>query len=452
LIPLYLLQQFNGRWADKTAFVDYDKNAAVELLARSLRPFRTSIVPTQRKPVRMNRNYRAERRRSARNAVSYKLPMRESAVDKIPYAARPYRNYSDTRFRAKLGFPLKIDVLPTKPLQTASAVGPFLPTRPALRRKPLEIPLPASRRSAPDPQPSSSSALPPAPAQAKPLTQPIERSNRSLPETRLPPVQPERKSRNLKPLRLGLYATLAAVGVATVLGTFLHYTDSGSAMLVQTAPIPTGPPPSEIAMAEVSPPTASSWRQSYQASLAGRTRADSHIKGISANDRLGSTKQSWPFTVSEPQAASVAAAPVESAASRQATANTSTKAATNTPPHRDQDRLASQSTTLPRVKDRTVEMSRSKKQASSDTEKTSAAKAQASRESIPTKRKAARAVATRAPGNGKRSIQKGSLAAQFKQCRQKDRFLEREKCKWRLCAGNWGNDGCPAYNHEIARF
>lgn len=399
----------------------------------------------------MNRNYRAERRRHSRNAVSYKLPMRESAMEKIPYAARPYRNYSNTRFRAKLGFPLKTDVLPSKPLQTASAVGPFPPTRPALRRKPIEIPVPASRRPAPDPQPSGSSALPPSPAQAKPLTQPIERNDTALPEARLPPIPPGRKSRNLKTMRIGLFALLAATGVAMVLSNSSQYTDSGNAIPAQTA-APSAPPPSDIAMAEASPPDTPSWRNSYQSSLAAGTRADGNIKGISANDRLGDAKQSRPYNVPGSHATSVAAAPVESAASRRASANTSAKSATHTPPQRNQDRLASRPTTPPSVKDRPVETSRSKKQTASDTDKTSAGNAQASRKSISTKRGAATAVAARAPGNGKHSIQKASLAAEFKQCRQKDRFLEREKCKWRLCAGNWGNDGCPAYSHEIARY
>lgn len=41
-----------------------------------------------------------------------------------------------------------------------------------------------------------------------------------------------------------------------------------------------------------------------------------------------------------------------------------------------------------------------------------------------------------------------AAAAQYAQCTRLESFLAREKCKWRVCGGKWGAQGCPAYQHS----
>lgn len=38
-------------------------------------------------------------------------------------------------------------------------------------------------------------------------------------------------------------------------------------------------------------------------------------------------------------------------------------------------------------------------------------------------------------------------ANSFAQCQALDNFLGREQCKWQVCNGKWGQDGCPSYAH-----
>lgn len=38
-----------------------------------------------------------------------------------------------------------------------------------------------------------------------------------------------------------------------------------------------------------------------------------------------------------------------------------------------------------------------------------------------------------------------AMTAMLEQCEQAGNFLLREQCKWQLCGGRWGKDGCPSY-------
>jgi hypothetical protein len=49
-------------------------------------------------------------------------------------------------------------------------------------------------------------------------------------------------------------------------------------------------------------------------------------------------------------------------------------------------------------------------------------------------------------------VKQADLADEFNQCKRKSRFLDREKCKWRVCGGKWGKRGCPAYNQKIPSY
>jgi len=38
-----------------------------------------------------------------------------------------------------------------------------------------------------------------------------------------------------------------------------------------------------------------------------------------------------------------------------------------------------------------------------------------------------------------------SPGVQYARCTQLDGFLRRERCKWQVCSGKWGEQGCPSY-------
>jgi hypothetical protein len=38
-----------------------------------------------------------------------------------------------------------------------------------------------------------------------------------------------------------------------------------------------------------------------------------------------------------------------------------------------------------------------------------------------------------------------AMTALLEQCEQAGNFIRREQCKWRLCGGKWGKNGCPSY-------
>jgi hypothetical protein len=38
-----------------------------------------------------------------------------------------------------------------------------------------------------------------------------------------------------------------------------------------------------------------------------------------------------------------------------------------------------------------------------------------------------------------------AMAAMLEQCEQAGNFILREQCKWQLCGGRWGKNGCPSY-------
>ncbi|HJV86475.1 MAG TPA: hypothetical protein VJ698_13460 [Noviherbaspirillum sp.] len=41
---------------------------------------------------------------------------------------------------------------------------------------------------------------------------------------------------------------------------------------------------------------------------------------------------------------------------------------------------------------------------------------------------------------------------EYAQCEQQSSFFRREQCKWRVCGGKWGQDGCPSYTNDNREF
>jgi len=41
------------------------------------------------------------------------------------------------------------------------------------------------------------------------------------------------------------------------------------------------------------------------------------------------------------------------------------------------------------------------------------------------------------------------VRARFNSCKRAGNFFEREKCKWEVCGGMWGRNGCPSYRNGV---
>jgi hypothetical protein len=45
-----------------------------------------------------------------------------------------------------------------------------------------------------------------------------------------------------------------------------------------------------------------------------------------------------------------------------------------------------------------------------------------------------------------------AMAALLEQCEQAGNFIRREQCKWQLCGGKWGKNGCPSYPSRTSLY
>ncbi len=63
----------------------------------------------------------------------------------------------------------------------------------------------------------------------------------------------------------------------------------------------------------------------------------------------------------------------------------------------------------------------------------------------------ARSEASPRPSAPKRSPRSAStnLSQAVAECSNEVGLFFRERCKWRLCNGRWGKDGCPSYRHDV---
>lgn len=63
----------------------------------------------------------------------------------------------------------------------------------------------------------------------------------------------------------------------------------------------------------------------------------------------------------------------------------------------------------------------------------------------------ARGEASPRPSPSKRSPRSAStnLSQAVAECSNEAGLFFRERCKWRLCNGRWGKDGCPSYRHDV---
>jgi hypothetical protein len=400
----------------------------------------------------MENDGRKERCNSTRKSISFKLPMPQSEhqqpLKKAGYATRQYHSYSDAEFRTKLGFPIKAGVLPTKPLQTASAAAPLSHRAPTLKKKPVEIPATLSLQAVREHEPRTPRDLPPVRSEEASAQHALARADNTAGEKALPSMRRMRMREKLMPFQSGLFAGFVTAMIAIGFGAFWWIGGPGNTALVQlTSPSQLSP---AVKTPLPSPFGTTSKQQDYQAAAAGSTQAG-RIKSIASTDGYKRMDQSQTKPASEPQASMIAdASAVPAAEPRSATAGTST--ASKNRADKEPNRSAQQRTVTTSGKERADGTSPVSAKTASAARKSRVSIAKTPQKSAPAKRLAAKATSKSTSRSAHRLAQKTGNANEFKQCRRQPSFFQQEKCKWKICAGKWGKDGCPAYNHDVARY
>lgn len=400
----------------------------------------------------MQRNCWTENRRAKTTSrPPYRVPVCQSqnraALERSDYAARPFQKYSAAEFWATLGFPLEIEVLPTRPVQTASAA----------------IPLPPRRRiepAMPDPKPETIKSQPvlgeqetnPSPhflggygqenqsGQANLRAEPSDRDRSPRPSF----ICKKRKKRHPLPLQSGLFAGIFTSIVAFTLGLFWWLDNPDSVRLTRTALLPSiQAPPSAGSAGERSStnPVLKARVQEEPVTAAG-TPVDSSTKEIASKNNEVQSEQSLSIQPSEARSRQTDDNRIVPVGTSHRKAGAATSTTRTKQVKGKQNRNTSRRTASASGRERTNEISRLRAQAFSETKK----------DRIGTINSTQKRHLPALSKSDRPSARKTSMAAEFSQCNRKASFFEREKCKWRLCAGKWGKNGCPSYNHDVARY
>jgi hypothetical protein len=111
-------------------------------------------------------------------------------------------------------------------------------------------------------------------------------------------------------------------------------------------------------------------------------------------------------------------------------------------------RRAGKRTAVAARKERTEEIDRLKTQAFSETRKDRLDRGKAAGK--PSARAAQFDPQSAKPASNKTKqlASTAGLRNQFMQCERNGNFFSRERCKWRVCGGKWGLDGCPSYRRD----
>lgn len=399
----------------------------------------------------MGRTYRTAQRAFARKPMLCRLPAHQSehrpAWEKAGYAAQLDRDLPDEICCAKLGFAVKAGTLPINPLHTASAARPLPFRRPTWVRKSAEMP--EAARMQPVPQ-SQAPITPDVPAAF--LQNHAGRSTDNATGNKpLSLLRNKRMNRLSMPFQPSVFAGLFPAIMAIALGAFWWLGNMGNPTLAGAVPSSAKAQSSEARTSAYPAPKTPSEQHGYQATTATATQAGS---GKDRNDSKEIRRQAEPsqsLPVSDLQPGAVVDSLGSSAVEPRPAIADSTSEDSKEHPSEKQNRRAPQPTVTANEKDRSKDSSRLRAKASSEARKGRVTLAKASTKPSP-KRQVMQASSKRRPGNTNLLTQKTSMGNEFQQCKSKPSFLQREKCKWKICAGNWGKDGCPAYNHDVARY
>lgn len=361
------------------------------------------------------------------------------------YACVPHGMNGEALFRAKRGFPLQAGVLPTIPVQTASAVAPIIAPAPTRRRTLSEISDLIShsqieKETANRPIPVE---IPVAPGRQEPW------KARTDPESRLPFSRRKRVKRLMPittPLQAGLVGSIITVSMAIALGSVWWNKSSSNG---QAAQVSFFSPPMQLPSAAKIPGYASGSGHS----IIPEDKAPLIVASIQPDRREAVTDQeqasaAGPFEPPDQKGAGMENIPenrlVEPAktSKKNITARSSSSRFTRIAKAEPSSRTSRRTAGAARKKERIEEIDRLKSQAFAETKKDRLDNARASGRTF-------------APTThfSQQSAKRTSINNEFLQCGRHSNFIHREQCKWRLCGGKWGRNGCPSYQHtETASY
>lgn len=405
----------------------------------------------------MQENCQSKSCESAGVDTSGRLPAASSGYrqtwEKPLDSARPYRHYPDASFRAKRGFKLDADVLPAKPVQTASAATP-LPSRRKARTPERKARTPEPLKAAEKPPLNAPPAQPGARLSARPAERPsAERKHQQAVmhaaghaiDGKSPPIARWKRGRR-HPLMMpaGLFTGIFTAMVAFAAGTVWWMESSGAALGRKA--MPPAPGHSQSVASNSGQPGAAGSRNNQADGPIGIA----HVPATAASrqpptaENQARPEQSRQLVIPEDQAEPAADdIPAPTSQAPRETADTPTPASRQ----KKESRADEKKQRAPRrnasvgKSERADEISRLKAQAFSETRKDRLGSGKSNKQAP-------------APGSGpdRSSAKKASVIHAFNQCKRKESFLEQEKCKWEICAGKWGQNGCPAYKHDVASY
>lgn len=392
----------------------------------------------------MRKNCRTEYRRSASGRPIYKLPMSQSehphAVAKRGYVSWFYSKYLNMKFRARHGFMLETGVFPTKPLQTASAATPLPPDRRTPKKKPVE----ATQTTPLLPPEQPSKAIPDFP-EARTRRHTTIGTDDPGEDKSLSRIRRKRTQRYFMPLQprlfAGLFTAILVIGASV-------------AWWLET--------PDNVMIAQAALP-ASAKQQAAGTGTSGQSGSGTkpHIYGTEGAHATGNGKeilqkqpaaetrqtQAIPFSEHQSEPHSL---PVDGA--RRATAGIPTLPEPEQQADAGESRRASQQSIAASENEPAEEINRSKVETPSKTRTDRVVTARSARMPSTPASRPNNPATKKTSGKASRSVKHASVAQQFNQCRQKPSFFGREKCKWQVCGGRWGENGCPSYTHDVVSY
>lgn len=400
-------------------------------------------------------NYRAGDRGSKNRQTRYRLPFQlfPTRQDWQRYRIGLFHQPDVVQFRAQRDRAIRFGGLPTKPLQTASAAIPLPPRRRSA--KPLADSLPPRPQAAPAIGVSREPfASPPIPDPEMPHQ---EASARRLPNSAPPllPIHRKRTRHHASPAQAGIFAGVFTALIASIIGIvwWLEAPDQQQMAQAQARqPLPPHGMPSWSGPGTRPIASASLTQQRSASFPATAGRSSNRSDRISGNERsAGKNAVAEPDSVVAKQE-SKSQTPVSDPIAPETKEPRENKVNKSDASEKRPKPKENRTSNTTNKKERAAELDRLRAQAFAETSRDRIETIKRAHRSSGTIGQAGRTAAKAAPERTASPIRKASTADQFNQCKRRSSFLEREKCKWRVCAGKWGQNGCPAYKHDIASY
>jgi hypothetical protein len=355
-------------------------------------------------------------------------------------------NMANARFRTKSGFPLEATgVLPTKPIQTASAATP----QAAPVSKPrLGFPgIPA----AVDP-PVKQPAAPFTPLQTEPdlRQRPASRApgpERARPARRTRPSHKEQAMRASNALQTQLIGSVLLVSIALAFSA-IWWIEGGrtipamAGIFSESAPI--------FSTGKAAGKASSSIQASNTAAVESRPENTEDTAVSQQAAATATILQTEPATPNPAQAVSEQAVNTDQQTLGATTARSASRPMASKKNAKPEPiGLPKKRMVTARKKERVDEIGRLQTQAFSETKRDRLESGGTGAEKSPPDYRFDQQSMKRNSYDAKRADKHaGSLRNAFNECQRNANFIQREQCKWRVCSGKWGKNGCPSYKRE----